>query len=54
VVVDRHKDTTTVMLREPAIIARAADGRAAGLGDEVVVRVAGADPAKRQVELELV
>ncbi len=53
VVVDRHKDKTTVMLREPAIVSRAANGRHAQLGDQVIVRVAGADPATRKVELEV-
>jgi len=54
VVVDRHKDNTTVMLREPAIVARAANGHSTELGDEVVVRVVGADMAERELELELV
>lgn len=50
-VVDRNKDRVTVMLREPAIVARTADGRRADLGDEVTVRVDAADPVSRRVEL---
>ena len=44
----------TVMLREPAIVARAAGGRPAALGEEVSVRVEGADPVRRSLDLVVV
>ncbi|MGI9539764.1 MAG: RNB domain-containing ribonuclease [Miltoncostaeaceae bacterium] len=53
-VVDRNKDRVTVMLREPAIVARTAEGRRADLGDEVTVRVDAADPVSRHIGLTVV
>ena len=53
-VVDRRGGRVTVMLREPAIVARAASGRPAALGDEVAVRVEGADPSRRSLDLVVV
>ncbi len=52
-VVDRNKDRATVMLREPAVVARTARGRAAEPGERVTIRVDAADPAGRRVELTI-
>ena len=52
VVVDRDGGRATVMLRSPAIVARLNGAEGAEPGDRIRVRVAGADPVTRRLELE--
>jgi exoribonuclease R len=52
-VVDVDHDRAQVQLREPAVIARARDGRGSRPGDEVEVVLRAADPVARRVDLEV-
>ncbi|MGH9231008.1 MAG: RNB domain-containing ribonuclease [Acidimicrobiales bacterium] len=53
-VVDVDDDRVQVQLREPAVIARARDGRGSRPGDEVEVVLRAADPIARRIDLEVV
>jgi exoribonuclease R len=53
-VVDVDDDRAQVQLREPAVIARARDGRGSRPGDEVEVVLLAADPVARRIDLEVV
>jgi exoribonuclease R len=50
----RASGRVQVQLREPAVIARARDGRGSRPGDEVEVVLRAADPAARRVDFEVV
>jgi exoribonuclease R len=54
IVVDVGRDRTRVQLVHPAVVADITDHAAVGLGDEVRLRVARADPVTREVVLEAV
>jgi exoribonuclease R len=53
-VVDVDDGHARVQLREPAVIARARDGRGSRPGDEVEVLLRAADPVARRIDLEVV
>jgi exoribonuclease R len=53
-VVDVDVDHAQVQLRDPAVIARARDGRGSRPGDEVEVLLRAADPMARRIDLEVV
>jgi len=52
--VDRDRDRAQVQLRDPAVVARARDGRGSQPGDEVEVVLRAADPVTRRIDLEVV
>ena len=53
-VVDVDRDKAEVQLREPAVVARARNGRDCEPGDEVEVVLRAADPLTRRVDLDVV
>ncbi|HKX70877.1 MAG TPA: hypothetical protein VJM75_06600 [Acidimicrobiales bacterium] len=51
---DVDHDKAEVQLREPAVVARARNGRDCEPGDEVEVVLRAADPLTRRVDLDVV